>query len=446
MAAVHARDTFESRTFLSRFSANRRRAALRTPRYDGAGRLVRGLPSRASVKMRVGTSHPVPHAAVLAIAVGVAGAACGSDPPPGANPPPCGPGLICTWAGNGDPAFYGDGLDRREAMLYWPMDLAFAPDGRAYVLDWQNHRVRRVNADDTFETVLGTSDVGDGPDSGDERTAPGVAGTNCNLNHPTDLTFDGDGRIVLAAWHNHKIRRFDPATGMEEVLSGAGPGFAGDGTPALGALLSMPKSVAVSRTTGAIYLADTRNFRVRRIDRDGVISTVVGGGQAGFAGDGGPPAAALLAFQMVSDNPEPGGALAIDDQDRLYIADTENQRIRRVDFAADTIETVAGNGTAGFSGDGGAATEASLAWPRDVALDGSGRLFIADTDNHRVRAVDLATGVITTFAGDGNAGFGGDGGPAIAASLKRPWGITFDGSGNLFIADTFNNRIRMVTK
>ena len=114
--------------------------------------------------------------------------------------------------------------------------------------------------------------------------------------------------------------------------------------------------MAVSRTTGAIYLADTRNFRVRRIGSDGVIDTVVGGGQAGFAGDGGPPAAALLAFQMVNDNPEPGGALAIDDQDRLYIADTENQRIRRVDFAADTIETVAGNGTPGFSGDGGPAT------------------------------------------------------------------------------------------
>jgi len=443
MAAGLPRDTFEIRTFVSRFSPNGPRSAPRTPRDDGARRLVRGLPSRAPVKMRSGACHSLPLAAVFA----VAGAACGSDPPPATDPPPaCGPGLICTWAGNGEPAFYGDGLDRREAMLYWPMDLAFSPDGRAYVLDWQNHRVRRVNADDTFETVLGTGDVGDGPDTGDERTAPGVAGTDCNLNHPTDLTFDGDGRIVLAAWHNHKIRRFDPATGMEEVLSGAGPGFKGDGTPALGALLSMPKSVAVSRATGAIYLADTRNFRVRRIGSDGVIDTVVGGAQAGFAGDGGPPAAALLAFQMVNDNPEPGGALAIDDQDRLYIADTENQRIRRVDFAANTIETVAGNGTAGFSGDGGPATEASLAWPRDIALDGMGRLFIADTDNHRVRAVDLATGVITTFAGDGNAAFGGDGGPATAASLKRPWGIAFDPSGNLFIADTFNNRIRMVTK
>jgi sugar lactone lactonase YvrE len=314
------------------------------------------------------------------------------------------------------------------------------------VLDWQNHRVRRVNTDDTFQTVLGTGDVGDGPDSGDERTAPGVAGTSCNLNHPTDLTFDGDGRIVLAAWHNHKVRRFDPATNMEEVVSGAGPGFKGDGAPALGALLSMPKSVAVSRTTGAIYVADTRNFRVRRIGSDGVIDTVAGGAQAGFAGDGGPPAAALLMFQMTSDNPEPGGALALDAQDRLYIADTENQRIRRVDFATDTIETVAGNGAAGFSGDGGPATEASLAWPRDIAIDGDGRLFIADTDNHRIRVVDPATGSIATVAGNGSAGFGGDGGDPTAASLQRPWGIALDAAGNLFIADTFNNRIRMVTK
>jgi sugar lactone lactonase YvrE len=330
-------------------------------------------------------------------------------------------------------------------MLYWPMDLSFAPDGRAYVLDWQNHRVRRVNADDTFETVLGTGDVGDGPDTGDERTTPGVAGTDCNLNHPTDLTFDNDGRVVVAAWHNHKIRRLDPGSGMEEVLSGAGPGFTGDGMPALGALLNQPKSVVVSRNTGAIYLVDTKNFRVRRIDSDGVITTVVGSGTAGFSGDGGPPAAAQLTFQMASDNPEPGGALAIDDQDRLYIADTENQRIRRVDFAANTIETVAGNGTAGFSGDGGPATEASLAWPRDIALAGDGRLFIADTDNQRIRVVDLGSGVITTVAGDGNPTFGGDGGPPTAASLHRPWGIALDAGGNLFIADTFNNRIRMVT-
>jgi sugar lactone lactonase YvrE len=300
-----------------------------------------------------------------------------------------------------------------------------------------------VNLDDTFETVMGTDDVGDGPNTGDERTAPGVAGTDCNLNHPTDVTFDSNGIVIVAAWHNHKIRRLDPATGMEDVVSGAGPGFKGDGMAALGALLNQPKSVVIDKA-GAIYLADTRNFRVRRIGTDGVIDTVVGSATAGFGGDGGPPLSAQLQFQMVSDNPEPGGGLALDAQDRLYIVDTENQRIRRVDFAANLIETVAGNGTAGFSGDGGPATEASLAWPRDVAFGPDGRLYIADTDNHRVRAVDLSTGVIDTVVGDGMARFGGDGGAPRAASLWRPWGITFDPAGNLFIADTFNNRIRKV--
>jgi len=372
----------------------------------------------------------------------ISASACSSSEPS----PACVSGTICTWAGNGEPAFTGDGGDRRKAMLYWPMDLAFAPDGRAYVLDWQNHRVRRVELDGTFQTVVGTGDVGDGPDSGDERAAPGVAGTACNLNHPTDVTFDAAGNVVIAAWHNHKVRRLDPATGMEAVVSGAGPGFSGDGEAALGALLNQPKSVVVGRATNAIYLADSRNFRVRRIDAYGVITTVVGGAMAGFAGDGGPPGAAQVNFQIADDNPEPGGGLAIDSQDRLYIVDTENQRIRRVDFAADVIETVAGNGTPGFSGDGGPATEASLAWPRDAAIGPDGRLYIADTDNHRVRAVDLASGIISTIAGNGVAGFGGDGGAPLDASLWRPWGITFDGGGNLYIADTFNNRIRMVMR
>jgi len=427
---------------MSRFFGRDVGRGRRTPRNLSNFALVRDLRTRRAVKD--GRFARFSTLAAL-IVVAAAAVSCGSDP--NSKPvPPCASGTICTWAGTGDPAFYGDGQDRRAAMLYWPMDLAFAPqpDGRAYVLDWQNHRVRRVSLDGTIETVLGTDDVGDGPVAGDERTAPGVVGTDCNLNHPTDVTFDLDGNVIVAAWHNHKIRRLDPATGMEDVVSGAGPGFTGDGMPAIGALLFHPKSVVVSRTTGAIYLVDARNFRVRRIGTDGIIDTVAGSASAGFGGDGGPPLAAQFQFQMVSDNPEPGGGLAIDDQDRLYVVDTENQRIRRVDFAANLIETIAGNGTAGFSGDGGPATDASLAWPRDVALGPDGKLYIADTDNHRVRAVDLATGVIDTVVGNGTGTFGGDGGPPLSASLWRPWGITFDSAGNLYIADTFNNRIRMV--
>jgi sugar lactone lactonase YvrE len=424
---------------MSRFFGRSVGRGLRTPRNGGVPGLVRGLRTRRAVNSRPRTVLSLSFSAAL-----VAGAAACGPGTPGPSPTICASGTICTWAGTGDPAFFGDGIDRRAAMLYWPMDLAFAPDGRAYILDWQNHRVRRVKPDDTIETVLGTVDIGDGPDAGNERTPPGVAGTDCNLNHPTDVTFDRDGTVLVAAWHNHKIRRLDPTSGMEDVVSGAGPGFTGDGMPAIGALLNQPKSVVVSPTTGAIYLVDTRNFRVRRIGTDGVIQTVVGTAPGGFAGDGGPPSAAQLKFQMANDNPEPGGGLALDAQERLYIVDTENQRIRRVDFAADVIETVAGNGTPGFSGDGGPATEASLAWPRDVAIGPDGLVYIADTDNHRIRVLDPVNGSINTVVGDGVARYGGDGGAPLGASLNRPWGITFDAAGNLYIADTKNNRIRMV--
>jgi|SRR5581483_7436390 len=363
------------------------------------------------------------------------------------------PGTICTWAGTGDKAFDGDGADRRRSALFWPMDLEFAPapDGRAYVLDWQNHRVRRVNADDRFETVLGTDEVGDGPDVGSETTDPGVPGTTVNLNHPTDIQFDAAGTLILAAWHNHKLRRYDPASGLAEVACGAGPGFAGDTMDARTALLNQPKGIAVSRSTGALFIVDARNTRIRRIDgATGIIDTVAGGPTRGYGGDGGPPLAASFAFQIPSDNPEPGGAVAIDDQDRLYdrlyVADTENQRIRRIDLALDLVETVAGNGTAGFSGDGGLAVAASLNYPRDIEIGPDGRLYIADSDNHRIRVVDLASGVIDTLVGDGTAGFAGDGGPASAAELARPFGIAFDAAGDLYIADTFNNRIRKVVK
>jgi hypothetical protein len=311
-----------------------------------------------------------------------------------------------------------------------------------------------VNADDKFETVIGTDNVGDGPypNAAPERTAPGVPGTMVYLNHPTDVAFAPDGTMILAAWHNHKIRRLDPATGMVDVTSGAGPGFMppGDGVDALMALMNQPKAVVVDAMSN-IYTVDTRNVRVRRIagptaPNPNVIETIVGSGVRGYAGDGGPLLQAQFAFQQMEDNPEPGGGLAMDAMGRLYIVDTWNQRIRRADLANDLIDTIAGNGTAGFSGDGGPATDASLNYPHDVEIGPDGRLYIADTDNHRIRAVDLTTGIITTVAGDGNNTFAGDGKDPLHASLYRPFGVAFDAAGSMYIADTFNNRIRKVTR
>jgi hypothetical protein len=361
---------------------------------------------------------------------------------------PCaGPGTICSYAGNGDAAFTGEGEPLLGTSLYWPMDLEFAPDGRAYLLDWQNHRVRRADTDGKLRTVLGTDGIGDGPvpGTGDETVAPGVAGTSINLNHPTDLQFSPDGgTMVLAAWHNHKIRRLDVATGLAQIACGRGPGFAGDGGPEVMALLSMPKGIALA-PSGDIFVLDTRNLRVRRLGAaTGTIETVAGDGTRGATGDGGAPLAAKFSFQLAGDNPEPGGAIALDGAGRLYVADTNNHRIRRIDLASGTVETVAGDGTVGGGGDGGPATQAQLAFPRDIEISPDGRLFIADTENQAIRVVDLDTGIIDRVAGTGQVGDGGDGGPARDATLNRPFGIAFDGSGDLFIADTLNNLIRRV--
>ena len=230
------------------------------------------------------------------------------------------------------------------------MDLAFAPDRRAYVLDWQNHRVRRVNADDTFETVLGTGDVGDGPDH--RRRAHGPRRRRHRLQpEPPDRSdlrrADGTGRPRrLAQPQDPPLRsRHRHGRGAERRRSRLhGRRHAGDGRAA------EPAEVGgVSHATGAIYLADTRNFRVRRIGSDGVSTPWSAARQAGFAGDGGPPARGPAGLPDGERQPRAGRRRWRSTiQDRLYIADTENQRIRRVDFAANTIETVAGNGTAGF--------------------------------------------------------------------------------------------------
>jgi sugar lactone lactonase YvrE len=360
-----------------------------------------------------------------------------------------GVGTICTVAGTGDPAFDGDGRPAAETGLYWPVDVEHSPTGEAFILDWQNHRVRRVRregATERVETIIGTDFLGDGPPGQTDRTPDGALGTTVELNHPTDAVFLPNGTLVLAAWHNHKIRTWDPATGRVHVICGSDPGSAGDEGPAARARLAQPKSVTLA-PDGAVYVTDSRNQRIRRLERvtpEARITAIAGTGRIGAGGDGGPPLGADLNMQEQNENPEPGGSITVDAEGRLYLADTFNHRVRRFDLAAGTVTTVAGTGSPGASGDGGPATAASLRAPRDLEFGPGGRLYIADTDNHRVRAVDFTTGVITTVAGSGHKGFSGDGGPATTARLDRPFGIGFDTRGDLFIADTRNNRIRKV--
>jgi sugar lactone lactonase YvrE len=379
-----------------------------------------------------------------AVMIGLLTAACASD----GGEEVCSEagGRTCTWAGVGHAGFNGDGRALRKSTLYWPVDVTFTSSGEAYVLDWNNHRVRHVAQDGTLETVIGTDFVGDGDPVQADLLPPGKPGTTVDLNHPTQLVELVDGDLMLVAWHNHKLRNYDPATGLVYVLCGRDAGFDGDGGPASDAVarLNQPSGAAVA-PDGTIYLVDQRNQRIRRLAADDAMtmSTVAGDGMAGFAGDGGPPLTARFNFPA-GGNPPPAGTVTLDDAGRLYVSDTLNHRIRRLDFTADTVETVAGDGNAGFAGDDGPATSASLNNPRDVAIGPDGRLYIADERNHRIRAVDLDTGLITTVMGTGEAGDGEDGLPPQETALNRPAGVAFDGDGRLYVADTLNNRIRRV--
>lgn len=380
------------------------------------------------------------------------------EPPAGNNDVqiiPCTgtPGSICTFLGTGQKGRNGDGLDRLETILYWPLDMEFLPNGRVVFLDWNNHLVRELLADGTVKTIMGTDFVGDGPRDLSDLTAAGADPLTVDLNHPTDIQALPNGDILIVAWHNHKLRTIDGANGRVRVLAGAGAAFAGDGGVAKDARLNQPRS-AVLTPGGDLFIVDQRNQRIRVIydfaanRENAIVGTVVGTGVKGFNGDGA-GLATQLSFQA-GGNPEPSGGITYDPVgNALYISDSGNNLIRRVqflseDFLQSTVTTIAGNGTAGYSGDGGPATAAQLNNPQDLELGPDGNLYFCDTNNNVVRRVNLSTGVIETIVGTGAEGYAGDGGPAVQAQLNRPFGLAFDANGELYVSDTFNSRIRKV--
>ena len=211
--------------------------------------------------------------------------------------------------------------------------------------------------------------------------------------------------------------------------------YSGDGGPATSAGLVAPGEVKAD-SAGNLYITDYNGCRIRKVAAGtGIITTVAGNGTAGYSGDGGPATSAALQY--------PGG-VAIDSAGNLYITDQRNNRIRKVSASTGIITTVAGNGTQGYSGDGGPATSAKLYYPGTIAIDSADNLYFSDQFNNRIRKVDAGTGVITTLAGTGPAGYSGDGGAATHAELGGALGISLDGAGNLYIADYGNNRIRKV--
>lgn len=348
----------------------------------------------------------------------------------------------------GEVGFNGDGHTALETRLYWTLDTEFTPDGAIWFLDWNNHIVRKLTPEGTVHTVVGFTDPifpgdGDAANPGLEKTEAGAPGAEVQLNHPTGLHQTADGKMLLMAWHNHKLREIDPVTENVRIVGGAGAGFV-DGVTVDKTLFKQPSRFAFD-DQGNCYIVDQQNLRVRVIDvNTKIITTVAGNGTLGFSGDGGPATEASLALQL-GDNPEPSGGIAIADG-QLYLADTDNNRIRKVDLETGIITTIAGTGEGGFSGDG-AAADSQLFHPRDLEIGPDGNLYVADTDNARIRMIDLATGQISTVVGTGTHGLDlQDGLVATETQLNRPFGIDFDLDGNLIVADTLNSRLLRVAK
>jgi trimeric autotransporter adhesin len=339
-------------------------------------------------------------------------------------------GEIDTVAGSELSGHTGDGGLATSATFNYPRSVAVDTSKNIYIADTENNCIRMVTKSTGIVTnVAGTGSIGSTGDGGQAILA--------TLNNPYGVAVDASGNIFIADTLNNLIRVVTKGDGLINTAAGTGlyGDGGGDGGPATAAGLSNPYGIAFD-TSGNMYIADTLNNRIRMVSTiTGIISTVAGIGSFGYSGDGGPATLAALSG--------PSG-VAVDVSGNIYIVDSgiNNYRVRMVMKSSGIMSTVAGIGSPGSTGDDGLATLAALNSPTSVAVDASGNIFIADTNNYRIRMVMRSSGIITTVAGTGSYGSSGDGGLAVSALLSYPHGVAVDTSGNIYIADTFNNRIR----
>ena len=334
---------------------------------------------------------------------------------------------ITTLAGNGTTGYSGDGGAPIEAQLASPFAVALDSGGKLFIADQVNHRVRQIPAGGTISTVAGNGTAGY---SGD-----GAAASSAELYDPTGVAVDSSGNLYIADSVNNVVRKVT-SSGTITTFAGSntlGAGYSGDGGSATSAQLNLPLGVAVD-SAGNVYIADTKNNRIRKVTPSGTITTAVGTGAGGFAGDGRGASAASI------NGPR---SVAVDSKSQLYIADTGNNSIRKVDTNG-IITTIAGNGAGEYSGDGGMAVDAALRTPYGVAVDASGSVYVADYGNSRIRKIGLNGGIITV-AGNGQFAFTGDGQIATNAALRFPSGLVIDSANNIYVADCQNDAIRVLT-
>ena len=286
-----------------------------------------------------------------------------------------------------------------------------------------------MNPDETpiITTFAGTGEGG--------YTGDGGPASDAMMREPFMCAFDGAGNLFVCEATNHIVRRVDAATGIITTVAGTGElGYSGDGGPATEATMYEPYSLAID-ADGSVYIVDRLNAVVRKVDPDGIITTVAGTGEPGYSGDGGPGNEAQMR--------EPNDCF-LDGRGGLLIADIQDQRVRRLDIATGVITTVAGNGEKVRGGDGLPATEASILGARAVCMDGAGNTYIAEREGNGVRVVGT-DGIMGTVAGaSSELGYAGDGGPAISSTWAGPKGIRCDAAGNIIVTDTENHAIRRI--
>lgn len=353
------------------------------------------------------------------------------------------PGVICNFSGtppeNGlvNASFGAEDIPAVESGMYLPQDLTFHEDGTAYVIDWNNHRIRHIDAEGIIHTVAGTGFLGDGPE-GDAMAA--------SFNHPTHLLFNpADPNVMaIAAWHNSRIELLHIDSGQLEFIAGTGDRDYNGPGEALTRRLDLPSAVAWDETGENLYFMDQANQLIRMIDSEGNIENVAGHPRdAGYDGDGGPAKSAVL-HASTGQAADPSNRLEMY-EGRLYMVDSQNSVIRVINEQG-IIDTIGGLGAAGYAGDGGPATAAQFAIPRDLAIGIDGEIYVADTDNSCVRVIH-PDGIVDSFAGIcGEFGFEGDNGSALDAVLNKPFGVAVDLDGNVYVADTENHVIRKITR
>jgi len=332
-----------------------------------------------------------------------------------------------TFAGTGAQGSSGDGGPATAARLDNPFGVVRGPEGDVWFCEYSGQRVRRVTADGKIHTVAGTGRSG--------YTGDGGPALQATFNLPHEIRFDQRGDLYVADMGNHVVRKVDARTGVISTFAGTGePGYSGDGGPAMEARFRQPHSIQFA-PGGDLFVCDIGNHVIRRVDmKTGVVTTFAGTGRPGPTPDGSPIAGTPL------NGPR---SLDFDRAGNLWLATREGNQVFKLDLAAGKIRHIAGTGEKGFTGNGGPAREATLSGPKGIAVAPDGNVYLADTESHSVRMVDVKKGTLELVCGTGEKGDGPDGDP-LKCRLARPHGVWVDRDGRLFVGDSEAHRVRVI--